>query len=304
MTTENPDTKTNPISLLIITGMSGSGKSKTVNTLEDIGYFCVDNLPPALFGKFIEGLGLREVSFTKIAVVADIRSGEESLPELENVLADLKADGVEYQLLFLEASANALVRRYKENRRPHPLAHGKKSVSDCIEEEKSLLQGLRGRADIIIDTTENYNDGLVDFLIEKFSQEDERGISVYITSFGFKYGMPIDADIVMDVRFLPNPYYIPEMKEKTGQTREVADFVLKNEVTREFLRNFMRMIRFLLPHYQKEGKKNIIIALGCTGGRHRSVALSEKVGKNLAHSGYKTFVKHRDVQRGGGKVKS
>jgi len=284
--------------IIIITGMSGAGKSKAVIALEDMGFFCVDNLPPALFGKFIEGLRLTNKIMPRTAIVADIRSGEAALPELEQTLEGLRDSGTNYLLLFLEAADEVLVRRYKENRRPHPLARNGKSTVECIRAERELLEGLRGRADIILDTSEFYGSHLAEYMVGKFGGEHSSDIVLYLTSFGFKYGIPIDADLVVDVRFLPNPYYVPELKDLTGLDKDVAQYVLENEVTREFLRHYLGLLRFLIPHYQQEGKKNLAVAVGCTGGRHRSVALAEKIGKRLRHAGYQVTVTHRDMDRG------
>jgi len=283
--------------LLIITGMSGAGKSQVIMTLEDMGYFCVDNIPPSLFSKFIAGMRLANNALPKMAIVADVRAGVEVMPQIEAALHELRQEGVDFQVIFLEASDNVILARYKENRRPHPLSEKGKSMLQCVREERELMEDLRGCADIIIDTTEYSNQNLAKHVKELFTDEDTVGMTVSVTSFGFKYGMPIDADLVMDVRFLPNPYYIPEYKPLTGLEAPVADFVLKNDVTREFLRLYLRLLRYLLPHYQEEGKKNISIALGCTGGRHRSVALAEYIGKRLKSFGFNTAVFHRDIER-------
>lgn len=286
--------------IIIITGMSGAGKSRAVMALEDMGFFCVDNLPPALFGKFIEGMRLSHTTLPKMAIVADIRNGAEALPKVEETLGALRRAGVDFLVLYLEASDDVLLQRYKENRRPHPLeAGGRLSLSECIRLERRLLEGLREQADIIIDTTKTVNQKLVLHLNELFGGEGDRGIMVSIASFGFKYGLPIDADMVIDVRFLPNPYYIPDLKPLTGLDPLVEDFVLSKEASIQFLRHFLRLLRFLLPHYQNEGKKHFMLAIGCTGGRHRSVALAERIAKRLRVSGYTVTVAHRDVERAG-----
>lgn len=283
--------------IVIVTGMSGAGKSKAIDTLEDSGYFCVDNLPPSLMSKFIAGVRLDTEVTPRVAIATDIRSGAPALPELEQVLSQLREEGVEYRLVFLEASDAALVRRYKENRRPHPLARGGKSTIDCIQQERLLLEGLRGQADIIIDTTDLTPQHFSILLTEKLGAVAAAGISLYITSFGFKYGLPMDSDMVIDVRFLPNPYYDPELKDLTGLDRPVADFVLSSDVTKEFLSRYMRLMRFLLPHYQNEGKRSFTLAVGCTGGRHRSVALAVEISRRLHRYGYAVTVNHRDRDR-------
>ncbi|MDO4581834.1 MAG: RNase adapter RapZ [Bacillota bacterium] len=289
--------------ILIITGMSGAGKTHTIATLEDLGYFCVDNLPPQLFGKFIEGVGLNTDKLPKTAIVADIRGGADVFPAVIEALRELKVQGVNYEVVFLEASDEVLVSRYKETRRPHPLAHDGQDVLASIREERRLLTELRGMADIIIDTTELVNQYLTRHLNILFGGAENAGFSVTVTSFGYKYGLPIDADLVVDVRFLPNPYYIPTLKPLTGLDKEVRDFVLRNQITVEFLRYYVRLIRFLLPHYRHEGKKHIAVTIGCTGGRHRSVAIAEALAKRLRHDGYATAVVHRDIERANQKQK-
>ena len=284
--------------ILIITGMSGAGKSQVIMALEDMGFFCVDNLPPALFSKIIEGMTLaNNNNLPKMAIVADVRAGVEVIPQIENALSELRTAGVDFQVIFMEASDKIILDRYKENRRPHPLSRQGQSTLQCVQEERHLMEGLRGCADIIIDTTEFTNQMLTKHLEQLFIDDNTVGITVSVTSFGFKYGIPIDADLVMDVRFLPNPYYISELKSLSGLEKPVADYVIKNDTTREFLRLYMKLLRYLLPHYQTEGKKHISIAIGCTGGRHRSVALAEHIGKRLRSLGYSTSVSHRDMER-------
>ncbi len=284
--------------VLIITGMSGAGKSQVIMALEDMGFFCVDNLPPALFSKIIEGMTLaNNNNLPKMAIVADVRAGVEVIPQIETALNELRAAGVDFQVIFMEASDKVILARYKENRRPHPLSRRGQSTLQCVQEERQLMEGLRGCADIIIDTTEYTNQMLNKHLGQLFVDDNTVGITVSVTSFGFKYGIPIDADLVMDVRFLPNPYYISELKNLSGLEKPVAEYVIKNDTTREFLRLYMKLLRYLLPHYQAEGKKHISIAIGCTGGRHRSVALAEHIGKRLRRLGYSTAVSHRDMER-------
>ncbi len=283
--------------ILIITGMSGAGKSRTIGALEDIGYYCVDNLPPAMFGQLIENRRQAQRLPAKIALVADIRGGADSLGQILAALKDIKRMGIQYQIIFLEADDAVLVRRYKETRRPHPLATDGRSILEAIREERRILSELRGYADIVIDTTDLINQSLIRHITELFGGNTAAGPSVTVTSFGFKYGLPIDADLVIDVRFIANPYYIPELKHLTGLDDRVRDFVLEDNVSKEFLRHYLRLVRFLLPHYFNEGKKHISIAVGCTGGRHRSVALAEAVGKQLKADGYVVNIAHRDVDR-------
>lgn len=286
--------------ILVITGMSGAGKSRAVMALEDMGYFCVDNLPPSLFGKFIDAMRMNGGETPRMAIVADIRGGARAMPEVEATLAALRQAGVDFQIVFMEASDPVIVRRYKENRRPHPLAQAHSdSITACIREERRLLVGLRAQADVIIDTTETVDRKLVEHLGELFggSATTPGGIMLSITSFGFKYGLPIDADMVVDVRFTPNPFYIPELKEHTGLEKPVADYVLRNEITREFLRRYLHLLRYLLPYYQQEGKRHFMLAVGCTGGCHRSVAIAEQIAKRMRKSGYPVAVHHRDLDR-------
>lgn len=285
--------------ILVITGMSGAGKSRAAMTLEDMGYFCVDNLPASLFGKFIEAMRLSGGA-ARMAIVADIRGGARAMPELEATLSQLRHDGIDFQIIFMEASDAILVRRYKENRRPHPLAQEyQDGITACIREERRLLAGLRAQADVIIDTTETGDRKLIEQLDELFGSASatSSGITISITSFGFKYGLPIDADVVMDVRFTPNPFYIPELKEKNGLDKAVADYVLNNEVTREFLRRYLHLLRYLLPYYRQEGKRHIMLAIGCTGGCHRSVAIATEIAKRIRRNGYAVTVHHRDIDR-------
>ncbi len=286
-----------PGQIFIITGMSGAGKSQVVKTLEDHGFFCVDNLPPNLFAKFIEGMRLAHKQLPQMAIVADVRTGIDSIPEIEQVIIDLRSDGDDLKVLFLEASDNVLLSRFKENRRPHPLSEEGMSTLELVKRERQLMEGLRGVADIIIDTSEFTNQQLAAHLEAILGYQDKIGITVSISSFGFKYGLPIDADLVMDVRFLPNPFYIQELRSMSGINQPVADYVLQNPVTKDFLRIYLRLLRYLLPHYHQEGKKHISIAIGCTGGRHRSVAMVEYIGKKLAGSGYSTSISHRDINR-------
>ena len=286
--------------LLIITGMSGAGKSRAMIAMEDMGYFCVDNLPPAILSKFIEGMRLSNDTLPQMAIAADIRSGLESLPQLEDVLTELRTIGVDLCVVFMEASNDVLVRRYKENRRPHPLARNdhKNSLLSCIQEERCALEGLRGQADYIIDTSDINERALVSTLLQIFGKNDiSNSITVSVNSFGFKYGLPIDADWVLDVRFLPNPFYVNQLKEKTGLENDVAEYVLNNEICRDFMQKFMDLLFFLLPNYHKEGKKHFVLAVGCTGGRHRSVALAEFIGQHCREKGYTTAILHRDIAK-------
>lgn len=279
---------------LLITGMSGAGKSLALNHFEDRGYFCVDNLPPALISKFAK-LCLQS-DLNKIALVSDIR-GREFFNELFQELAKIEKMDLNYNILFLEASDDILIRRYKESRRRHPLDEEGR-VLDSIERERKLLEELRGRATKIIDTGELKIDELKAELNQLFFSDQQNDLlHLSLISFGFKYGIPRDADLVMDVRFLPNPYYVDSLKEKTGNQTEVQDYVLKWPVTNKFYHKFFDLIDFLLPEYEKEGKSHLSIAIGCTGGKHRSVTTVNKLKEFLANKDFKISIEHRDLDK-------
>ena len=285
--------------LLVITGMSGAGKSRVIMELQDLGWFCIDNLPPALLTKVVEGMRLSNEEMPRTAIVADIRAGRAALPQISRALDCWKRDGLAYRLVFIDASDEVILRRYKENRRPHPLSpDGKRSLTKCIAEERELLESLRGEADIVIDTSETAARQLKEKLGELFlNSPDDDEISISLTSFGFKYGLPSDADMVIDVRFLPNPYYVPELKALCGLDQEVADYVLGSEVTWSFMDKYMDLLAFLLPNYRLEGKRHFTVAVGCTGGRHRSVAMTEELARRNRELGYTVTASHRDIDR-------
>ena len=286
-------------SILVITGMSGAGKSRVVMELEDLGWFCIDNLPPALMTKVVDGMRLSNEEMPRTAIVADIRSGRAALPEITLALEYWKSQGIPYRLVFIDASDSVILHRYKENRRPHPLSpDGRRSLTACIREERELLESLRGQADILIDTSDIENRKLKEKLSELFiNSPDDDVITLSLTSFGFKYGLPADADMVIDVRFLPNPYYVPELTELCGLDQSVADYVLDCDVTRSFLQKYLDLLIFLLPNYRLEGKRHFTVAIGCTGGRHRSVAMTEELAQKLKELGYTVTVSHRDIDR-------
>lgn len=279
---------------LLITGMSGAGKSLALNYFEDRGYFCVDNLPPALISKFAE-LCLQS-DLDKIALVSDIR-GREFFNELFEELAEIEKMNLNYNILFLEASDDVLIRRYKETRRRHPLDEEGR-VLDAIERERKILEELRGRATKIIDTGELKKTELQEELNQLFLAEDDQNLlHLSLISFGFKYGIPRDADLVMDVRFLPNPYYVESLREKTGNDQEVQDYVLKWPSTDKFYEKFFDLIDFLLPEYKKEGKSHLSIAIGCTGGKHRSVTTVNKLAEFLTDKEFNINIEHRDIKK-------
>ena len=282
--------------LVLITGMSGAGRSEAMHTFEDLGYFCIDNLPPALIGQLVELTELPGSKVRTMAVVCDVRGGA-FFDELSAALDDLELVGHPFRVLFLTADDRTLVTRFKETRRRHPLAEVG-SVADGITAERKLLGAVRERADLIIDTTGLHPRELRDLIREKFvgsGREDQLSISV--SSFGFKYGVPFDADIVMDVRFLPNPFYQPRLRRKTGLDRPVRSFVLDRAETDVFLSRWFSLLELLLPNYRAEGKSHLNIALGCTGGMHRSVALAETTAEFLRDCGYRVAVGHRDIGR-------
>jgi UPF0042 nucleotide-binding protein len=282
--------------LVIVTGLSGAGKTQAVRSLEDIGFFCVDNLPPTLIPKFADLCAQAASSINKIALVVDIRGGE-FFDTLFEVLADLDARGIRYEILFLEASDETLVRRFKESRRRHPLSmHGE--VLEGIREERNRLRELRGRANKIIDTSDLTVLQLKEEINGLFADStDTSRLFVTIISFGFKYGVPLDSDLVMDVRFLPNPHYDPSLRPFTGNDPAIRDFVFNFPVTAEFTEKFSGLVEFLIPHYIKEGKTTLQIAIGCTGGRHRSVALANQLEKILRAKDFRVAVRHRDIKR-------
>lgn len=283
------------IRVVVITGMSGAGKTVAVHSLEDLGYFCVDNLPPVLIPKFIELIEQSTGPMKKVALVLDLR-GREFFDSLFPALDRLGQSGqLNYQILFLDASDEVLVQRYKETRRRHPLAPSG-SPLEGIRRERELIKEIKGRAQQIIDTSRLKPAQLKEIITERFSDSENNRFTVNFLSFGFKNGIPIDADLVFDVRFLPNPHYIEEMRPKTGLDEEVSAYVLKWSETQTLLKKLEDMLAFLLPNYQREGKSQVVIAIGCTGGKHRSVTIAEHLRKTFAME-YATRVSHRDINK-------
>ncbi len=279
---------------VIVTGMSGAGKSSVLKMLEDAGYFCVDNIPIQLVKKFAELI--LQGNQNNVALGIDVRSGQ-ALREMDTILQDLKRTGVSYEILFLDSTPEVLVKRYKETRRMHPLS-GEGRVEKGIALEQERLAFLRKKADVIIDTSHLLIRDLK-LQINRIYLNDENFNNFYITilSFGFKYGIPVDADLVFDVRFLPNPYYVPELKKLTGNDRPVSNYVLEASIAGEFLDKLEDMLLFLIPNYITEGKNQIVIAIGCTGGRHRSVTLVNELSSRLNETEYGVKVEHRDIDR-------
>ncbi len=283
---------------LIVTGQSGAGKSRTASTLEDLGYYCVDNLPPELIQQFAEICLATTGRFERVALVSDVRAGQ-NFDGLLNSLDALDAMGCEYSIVFVEAELDTIIKRYKETRRSHPLSRDGTPLAEAVHREKQLLSRVRERADFIIDTTSLTTARLRSELIRLFEgDQPQRAMVVNIVSFGFKYGLPVDADLVFDVRFLPNPYYIADLRPKSGLTPEVRDFVFSYQQTRDYFSKLEDLLAFSLPLYFEEGKTSLVIAVGCTGGRHRSVAIAKEMGEYVAKRGYPTVVNHREVDRG------
>lgn len=281
---------------VIITGMSGAGKTNFMQKLEDMGYYCVDNLPPVLIARFAD-LCWKSTSNTRhVAVVSDIRGGSffDALPQ---ALDELNKRGIPHEVVFLEASDEALVRRYMETRRQHPLAKTMR-IQEGIEAERKILAGVRAQADVIIDTTAMKPADLQEYMVSRFGAVDKkRDMQITVFSFGFKYGIPIDADMVIDVRFLPNPFYVEEYKHWTGRVPEVAAYIEKSPVTKEFKRKLFNFMGFIVDQFRDRGKTQFTIAIGCTGGMHRSVFVTEKLGAHLKEKHAHVNVEHRDLHR-------
>ncbi len=282
---------------VILTGMSGAGKSTALKMMEDIGYFCVDNLPIALIEKFAELADLQDAELQKVAVGVDIRSGQ-TLGELQDVLDRLQQKGLQFDILYLDSQDDVLVKRYKETRRSHPLA-GNERVDRGIQEERQRLEFLRKQASYIVDTSNMLTRELKAELEKIFVRnQDYKNLFITIVSFGFKYGIPTDCDLVFDVRFLPNPYYVEGLRSKTGNDREIQEYVMQFPEAWEFMRKLEDMVKFLIPNYIVEGKTQLVIGIGCTGGKHRSVTLANALFERLAdREGYGIKIEHRDIQK-------
>ncbi|MCR4715826.1 MAG: RNase adapter RapZ [Lachnospiraceae bacterium] len=282
--------------LVIVSGMSGAGKSSVLRFLEDASYYCIDNLPIRLIKPFVELSFDGKSELNKVAVGVDIRSGKD-IENLEGILGEIVEAGYEYELLYLDCSDSVLLRRYKETRRRHPLAVEDR-VENGIKLEREKTAFLKKDATYIIDTS-NMLTRELKAEIDKIFVEDEKYKNIYITvlSFGFKYGIPLDSDLVFDVRFLPNPYYVPELKYLSGNDAPVRDFVMNCPESEEFLNKLNDMCDFLIPNYHKEGKYQLVISVGCTGGKHRSVTLANALYENLKASGYSVKIEHRDIEK-------
>lgn len=281
---------------IIITGMSGAGKSQVVKALEDLGCYCVDNMPPELIPKFAEIYHRSAKPQDMAALVCDIRGGD-LFRELDANLDQLSELGYDYEILFLEASEEVLLKRYKETRREHPLSIGGR-IMDGVRRERTLLNDIRKRATHIVDTSGMSTAQLKAHIASIYGGTRDFSMTIHVVSFGFKYGIPLDADLVFDVRFLPNPFYIPELREHTGLETCVRDYVMDYAQSREFVKKLVDMMEYLIPHYEKEGKAQLVIGIGCTGGHHRSVTIAEELHKQLLRSGHHVLASHRDIQKG------
>ncbi len=280
----------------IVTGMSGSGKTRVIRYLEDMGYFCIDNMPPVLIPKFSEMLSSVNGNFNNVALVIDIRVGD-MINELLSQINDLKSKGYDCRLLYLNADDETLVKRYKELRRPHPIDNAGGLLAS-IQQEREMLSALYNAADYVIDTSRLNAQDLLRELKELYASKDaKQGLEINVMAFGFKYGMPLDADLVFDVRCFPNPFYIDELKHKTGNDKEVQDYVMSFKTAVEFMEKLQDMMAFMVPLYIEEGKVSLSIAIGCTGGKHRSVTMTNKLAEYLKTLDYSVNVTYRDIGR-------
>ena len=281
--------------IIIVTGMSGSGKTQACRYLEDLGYFCVDNLPPVFIPKFVELCTHAAGHFNKMVFVVDTRS-REFFDDLVQVLDDMDKANLDYEMLFMDAGDDVIIRRYKETRRRHPMAPSTR-ISDGVFKERKRLEGVRSKATYVIDTSNLSKPELREKIQRLFGNGDGDSMSISVLSFGFKFGMPLDADMVLDVRFLPNPFYVPEMRHKSGSVPEVAAYIEEKPVTQEYLKRLDSFVDFLVPQYVREGKSQLVIAIGCTGGMHRSVFVAKHIFDLLAKKGYAVNLEHRDLMK-------
>ncbi len=282
--------------ILIISGLSGGGKSKAASFLEDIGFYIVDNMPAAMILKFAEFCAGGNGRYGRVALVYDVRTAD-TFTELFEVLDTLKAKGV-CRMLFLDASPETIIKRYKETRRRHPLRDSADSLEEAVRWERELMEPVKDRADVVIDTSNRSTAQLRNELLARFGGEGEKGgMTVSVSSFGFKYGLPLEADLVFDVRFMPNPFYIEELRHRTGLDQPVSDYVFSFQRNQDFLARLKDLIGFTLPLYAEEGKTGLVIAVGCTGGHHRSVAVAHALTEYIRGQGYHVLENHRDMER-------
>ena len=281
--------------IIIVTGMSGSGKTQACRHLEDFGYFCVDNLPPVFIPKFVELCTHAAGHFNKMVFVVDTRS-REFFDDLVQVLDDMDKANQDYEMLFMDASDDVIIRRYKESRRRHPMAPANR-ISDGVFKERKRLEPVRAKATYIIDTSNLPRNELREKIQRLFGNSDGEIMNIAVLSFGFKFGMPLDADMVLDVRFLPNPFYVQELRHKSGTVPEVAAYIEEKPITQEYLKRLDGFVDFLVPQYIREGKSQLVIAIGCTGGMHRSVFVAKHIYDLLARKGYSVNLEHRDLMK-------
>ncbi len=279
---------------IIVTGLSGSGKSQAMNCLEDMGYYCIDNMPPVLIDNFIQLIAKGSITAQKVAFGIDIRGGE-FFDDLKKSLEDLEKKGTNYRVLFLEASDEVLIRRYKETRRVHPLSRGGSGIQDGIREEREKLSSIRKAADYVLDTSNMKVAKLHEELRSLISSEGDTGFTVTIQSFGYKKGIPLDADVVFDLRFIPNPFYVSSLRKLTGNNMKVREYVMKAPQAREFAEKAYDLIDNLIPFYIQEGKFQLVLAFGCTGGQHRSVAMANEFTELFKKTGRRVLTIHRDL---------
>lgn len=282
------------MNIKIVTGMSGAGKSRALTALEDMGYYCVDNMPVALLGNFVE-LGINSELYQKVALVIDIRTSSD-FKGLFKGIDEAKIKGASLEILFLDSTTQTLIKRYKETRRKHPLMNENVNIEMAIEKEKNLLEPLKNKAEYIVDTSSFSTSMLREHLVNLFAGNKKETIMVNVLSFGFKHGTPNDADIMFDVRFLPNPYYEIELREKTGMDKEVEDYVFESGMAGEFFDKLTDMVDFLLPRYIYEGKTSLVIGIGCTGGKHRSVTIARLLAAHIRKLNYNVVETHRDYK--------
>ena len=283
--------------IIIISGLSGAGKSRVAAVLEDMDFYCVDNMPVSMMPRFAELCLAAQGRYERVALVTDVRALEDSA-ELFKVFDEIQEIGCGHSVLFVEAEVETIVRRYKETRRRHPLSGSGFSIEEAVIKEMELLAPVREYAHDIIDTTGLTLNKLQRRLFKKFSDgHEQKAMSVIIKSFGFKYGLPIEADLIFDVRFMPNPYYMPHLKERTGLDDIVKDYVFSLDVSNEFFKRLCDMMDFLLPHYMEESKRYLVVCIGCTGGRHRSTAIAHALSEYISEHGYPVDCIHRDIDR-------
>ena len=282
---------------VIVSGLSGAGKSKTASFLEDIGFYCVDNMPTDLIPQFAQLCMATKGRYERVALVTDVRASL-TFDGLFRALDSLDQMKLQYTIVYVEASTEVIIKRYKETRRKHPLAKDGSDLAAAVERERQLLEPIRNRANAIIDTSALSTAKLRGEVLNLVAGDlKDRAMTVTVVSFGFKFGLPVEADLVFDVRFLPNPYYIPELRNLTGMDSEVRDFVFSYQQTRDFTEKVEDLLSFCLPSYVDEGKTNLVIAVGCTGGKHRSVSVARELGDYIARKGYGVTFSHRDLGR-------